>query len=358
MNYKPFIFLLSLLALFSCSKQRVLFGHQDDVVYGSDWQRLADSTYADTRSCIHDLTGQWPDLIGFDLGGIELNHTRNLDSVPFSRMLEECQRQFERGGKVTLSWHARNPLTGGNSWDTTPCLAQIIDPDTDIHDTMQVWIERAAAFVAQISDLQTQPDQLIVRLWHEQSGDWFWWCRCSASPQDYIALWQWTRTVMDKQLSMINSQQSLVHCTLSHCTLLYAYSPDKLTLYPEDAEGAYRETLEWYPGDEYVDIIGTDCYHFGGAEGTTDYLARAHRQLDAAAQLASERHKRLAFTETGNESIRCPHWYTHVLLPLCREYPLMYVHVWRNAWDIPQHFFIPNPQHPEAQDFIQFLHEL
>ena len=140
--------------------------------------------------------------------------------------------------------------------------------------------------------------------------------------------------------------------------ILYAYSPDKLTLYPEDAEGAYRETLEWYPGDEYVDIIGTDCYHFGGAEGTTDYLSRAHRQLDAAARLASERHKQLAFTETGNEALRCPHWYTQVLLPLCREYPLMYVHVWRNAWDIPQHFFTPSAQHPEAQDFIQFLHEL
>ena len=97
------------------------------------------------------MTGQWPDLIGFDIGGIELSHSRNLDSVPFSRMLEECRRQFERGGKVTLSWHARNPLTGANSWDTTPCLAQIIDPDTDVHDTMQVWIERAAAFIAQVA---------------------------------------------------------------------------------------------------------------------------------------------------------------------------------------------------------------
>ena len=116
---------------------------------------------------------------------------------------------------------------------------------------------------------------------------------------------------------------------------------------------------DWYPGDEYVDIIGTDCYHFGGAEGTEDYLRRAHRQLDAASQLAKKHHKRLAFTETGCESIRCPHWYTEVLLPLLREYPTIeYVLVWRNAWDIPQHFFIPNPQHPEAPAFIQFLHEL
>ena len=202
--HKSYIVLLSLVLLAACqpTKPRVLFGHQDDVVYGSDWERLADSTYADTRSCIRDVTGQYPDLIGFDIGGIELCHSRNLDSVPFSRMVEECRRQFERGGKVTLSWHARNPLTGGNSWDATPCLAQIVDSSTAVHDTMQVWIERAAAFVAQVAALQTQPDQLIVRLWHEQSGNWFWWGREAASADDYIALWRWTRTVMDKQLSL------------------------------------------------------------------------------------------------------------------------------------------------------------
>ena len=343
--HKSYIVLLSLVLLAACqpTKPRVLFGHQDDVVYGSDWQRLADSTYADTRSCIRDVTGQYPDLIGFDIGGIELCHSRNLDSVPFSRMVEECRRQFERGGKVTLSWHARNPLTGGNSWDTTPCLAQIIDPDTDVHDTMQMWIERAAAFIAQIAALQTQPEQLIVRLWHEQSGNWFWWGREAASAQDYIALWQWTRNYMN--ILDINA--------------LYAYSPDKLTLYEDTPEGAYRETAEWYPGDEYVDIIGTDCYHHGGAEGTDDYLYRAHRQLDAAARMAKEHGKRLALTETGCESLRCPNWYTAVLLPLLREYPdIEYVLVWRNAWDIPTHYFLPQPNTAEAEDFKSFIQQI
>lgn len=348
--HKSYIVLLSLVLLAACqpTKPRVLFGHQDDVVYGSDWQRLADNTYADTRSCIHDLTGEWPDLIGFDIGGIELCHSRNLDSVPFSRMLEECARQFERGGKVTLSWHARNPLTGGNSWDTTPCLAQIVDSSTAVHDTMQVWIERAAAFIAQVAALQTQPDQLIVRLWHEQSGNWFWWGRESGSADDYITLWRWTRNYMNLQIFKSSNFQ-----------ILYAYSPDKLTLYEDTPEGAYRETAEWYPGDEYVDIIGTDCYHHGGAEGTDDYLYRAHRQLDASARLAKEHGKRLAFTETGCEALRCPNWYTAVLLPLLREYPdIEYVLVWRNAWDIPTHYFLPQPNTAEAEDFKSFIQQI
>lgn len=348
--HQSYIVLLSLVLLAACqpTKPRVLFGHQDDVVYGSDWQRLADSAYTDTRSCIYDVTGQWPDLIGFDIGGIELCHARNLDSVPFSRMIEECARQFERGGKVTLSWHARNPLTGGNSWDTTPCLAQIVDSSTAVHDTMQVWIERAAAFVAQVAALQTQPEQLIVRLWHEQSGNWFWWGREAGSADDYIALWQWTRNDMNLRIHKSSNFQ-----------ILYAYSPDKLTRYEDTPEGAYRETAEWYPGDEYVDIIGTDCYHHGGAEGTEDYLYRAHRQLDAAARMAKEHGKRFAFTETGCEALRCPHWYTTVLLPLLREYPdIEYVLVWRNAWDIPSHYFLPLPGTPEAEDFKIFMNQL
>ncbi len=342
-NLKSQILLLLACVLCACQESNsVLFGHQDDVVYGSDWQRLKDKTYFSTRSCIHDVTGQWPDMIGFDIGGIELKALRNLDSVPFSRMIEECQKQFNRGGSVTLSWHARNPLTLGNSWDTTSCIKEALLSASATHDTMAVWINRAATFTARVSELQRHPGQLIVRLYHEQSGDWFWWGRYSASADEYKQLWIWTRTAMAE----------------AGTQALWAYSPDKLTLYPDDEEGAYRETLEWYPGDEYVDIIGTDCYHFGGAEGTEDYLYRAHRQLNAAQRLAAERGKHLAFTETGNESIRCPHWYTEVLLPLCQQYPLLYVHVWRNAWDIPHHYYVPGPNHPEAEDFRQFIQAL
>ena len=332
---------LPLLGLVACNtpQQRCLFGHQDDVVYGHDWQRLADSTYNDTRSSVCDLTGHMPDLIGFDLGGAELCRSRNLDSVPFNRMLEESRRQFLRGGKVTLSFHMRNPLTLGNSWDTTSCLSEALRPGSAVHDTLACWLVRTAQMARRISDLQTADGQLILRAWHEQSGNWFWWCRDFASADEYKALWAWTRHVFDSVGVRAD----------------WAYSPDRLTLYDDTPEGALRETREWYPGDEYVDIIGTDCYHFGGAEGTADYLHRAHRQLGASYALAQERGKRLAFTETGNEGIRCPQWYTSVLLPLLREYPVEYVLVWRNAWDIPTHYYVPIPGHPEADDFIRFM---
>ena len=47
------------------------------------------------------------------------------------------------------------------------------------------------------------------------------------------------------------------------------------------------------------------------------------------------------------------------LLPLLREYPdIEYVLVWRNAWDIPTHYFLPQPNTAEAEDFKNFINQL
>lgn len=332
-----FIFSCVLLCISCKGNHPILFGHQDDVCYGHEWSRLdGDTTY---RSCIHDMTGRYPDLIGFDLGGIELGAERNLDSVPFAFMRQEIIRQCGAHRQVTLSWHPRNPLTGGSAWDTTPCFPMALTEQEAVYDTLVSYIRRVAVF---LSTLPQEPSLIIFRPWHENSGNWFWWGRQACSADQYQRLWHLTRALLDEY----------------ELDLQWAYSPDRLTLYEDTEEGALREIEAFYPGDEYVDIIGTDCYHFGGEEGTEDYLHRAHRQLGAAATLAHKHNKRLAFTETGNEALRCPHWYTRVLLPLCHQYPIEYVLVWRNAWDIEQHFFMPIPHHPEQSDFIQFIEAL
>lgn len=338
MELRQIYLLLTLFVCAGCSNSsRIYFGHQDDVCYGHEWSRLdGDTTY---RSCIHDVTGQYPDLIGFDIGGIELGKARNLDSVPFDMIRQETMRQIERGGLVTMSWHVRNPLTGGTAWDTTSCFPMVLSPHHAVHDTLVVYITRVARFLA---TLPTKQSDIIFRPWHENSGDWFWWGRHACEDEQYHQLWQLTRTIFDQYNVQVE----------------WAYSPDKLTMYENTPDGALREMEEFYPGDEYVDIIGTDCYHFGAEDGTEDYLNRAHRQLSAAAALAERHHKRLALTETGNEGICCKHWYTRMLLPLCKQYPIEYVLVWRNAWDIDTHYYLPYRNHPEQSDFIQFLHEL
>src|ERR1700750_232976 len=58
----------------------VMLGHQDDLAYGVHWK------YEEGRSDIKDVTGDYPAVIGFELGRIELNQPVNLDSVPFDKM--------------------------------------------------------------------------------------------------------------------------------------------------------------------------------------------------------------------------------------------------------------------------------
>lgn len=88
-----------------------MLGHQDDPVYGTTWK------WDEGKSDVLLTTGDYPAVMGFDLGKIELDSKENLDGVPFDRMRQEIIAQYKRGGIVTLSWHPWNPATGENAWD-------------------------------------------------------------------------------------------------------------------------------------------------------------------------------------------------------------------------------------------------
>lgn len=322
-----------------------IFSHQDDVCYGTDWDRLQlPLTGDESESCVKKLTGSFPQMMGFELGGVEQLWERNLDSVPFDLIRQEARRQVERGGIVTISFHPRNVLTLNDSWDPTPCLSLGLQPGTPQHDTLNVYLDRMAAFVASLTDSEGRPLPLVIRLWHECTGDWFWWGKASCTPDEYRTLWRMTH--------------DRIEAAIEGGERLYVYSPDKLEAYEATELGALQEMIDWYPGDDIVDIIGTDFYHFGAEDGEENYLYRAHRQLTACTTLARERGKLVCIAETGNEGIPTDRWFTRVLLPLCHEYPIAYVHVWRNALTIPGHFYLPYPGHKNADDFVEFTKQL
>ena len=91
-------------------KKGYMYGHQDDPFYGITWN------WDEGRSDTYELVGDYPAVMGFDLGGIELADSKNLDSVPFDRMRDEIVKHHERGGIITISWHPRNPMLGTTAW--------------------------------------------------------------------------------------------------------------------------------------------------------------------------------------------------------------------------------------------------
>ena len=108
------------------------------------------------------------------------------------------------------------------------------------------------------------------------------------------------------------------------------------------------------PGDDYVDILGMDNYHDMRPKGDDVSLPR---RLAIVSELAAEKGKVSALTETGQEAIPESNWWTKRLLNPIKSHPdasqIAYVMVWRNARKT--HHYGPYPSHPSNPDFLEFI---
>ena len=331
-------------ALLSSLKQmaqdgQYMFGHQDDPVYGHEWVGDAD------RSDVKSVCGDYPAVMGFDLGHLELGDSCNLDGVPFSRMRQEIISQFERGGVVTLSWHLNNPLSGGTAWvadslrDIESHTVEAVLPGGEKHELFLSWIDRVAEFLNSLVTSDGTRVPVVFRPWHEHTGSWFWWGQDNCTTEQYVALWRLTEDRLREQ-GVVNA--------------LYAFSPNQMN-------NTTKATLmERYPGDDLVDVIGYDQY-CSAAEGDTvaiaDYAAKLDTYLGYICEAAQEHGKVAALTETGFESLKTPDWWTRTLAPVLAKHAVSYVLVWRNAHNIPTHFYAPFPGQQSADDFVAFYND-
>ena len=128
--------------------------------------------------------------------------------------------------------------------------------------------------------------------------------------------------------------------------LLYAYSPGTE---PKDSV----EYLERYPGDDIIDLIGVDAYQFD----KDTYVKSLDNALTIMSQVSKAHKKVMAVTETGYETIPDSVWWTQTLMPVIEKYPISYVLVWRNARERENHYYVPYPRHPSADDFLNFYND-
>jgi len=322
------------------SKDRVLFGHQDDLAYGVEWTNIPD------RSDVKDVSGSYPAVYGWDVSGLERSSSTNIDNVAFERMRGWITGGYRRGGVITISWHMINPASGGNAWDTTGAAAAIL-PGGAKHELYKEWLDRFAAFAGSLRATRpgTQGDQLvpiIFRPFHEMNGGWFWWGAGHASPDEYKALWRFTVGYLRDTKQVHN--------------LLWAYSPNA------HRDGGTDHYWDAYPGDEFVDILGFDDYStLQPRPGESDPVALMRGNLRWLAGQAAARGKVAALTEAGYVTIPDATWWTGKLLPALApdsgDVHVAYALVWRNAnrsSDRPDHFYAPYPGHASGADFRRF----
>jgi hypothetical protein len=289
--------------LYKLQGKNILFGHQDDPCYGVGWK------YIDGKSDIKDLTGQFPAVYGFDLGRIELGHLYNLDSVPFEKTKQYIQEAYERGGIITLSWHLNNPLTGGTAWDNKTGAVRAILPGGEKNQLYREWLDRVAAFIGDLRGKNDEPIPVILRLFHELNGDWFWWGKDQCTSAEMREIFQFSVNYLRNEKKMHN--------------LLFAYNTDKFY--------SGKEYLERYPGDEWIDILGFDIYQAGTLKENDVFSSLMKDDLRLLDSISAAHQKIPALTEFGYHSIPDSNWWSGVFLPDVSSSRIVYALAWRNA---------------------------
>ena len=324
--------------LFVLAERGTMFGRQIPTLYGLDNNQ---KWYAGERTDLSDtkyLTGSHPAVCGWELSNLEFGLDANIDGDVFDDVRKHIIAAFERGGINTLSWHCANPVTDGNAWDVTRAVYTII-PGGANHEKFKGWLDRIADFIGSLKSSDGELIPVIFRPWHEHSGSGFWWGKGNASADEFIALWQFTITYLRDVKGLHN--------------IIWAYSPDMIHINSRDAY------LEYWPGDEWVDILGLDAYDRDGE----DYGHKGLQMVRLMKNIAYTKNKPLALTETGLEN-NSPEdsdyfnkkWWTQMLYKVIEGQPVSFVLVWRNG-DFPRnggHYFGAFRGCYSEEDFLDF----
>lgn len=307
------------------SSKGIMFGHQETLGYGVDWDG------GEFDSDVYRTAGVFPAVFGWELCCIEHRVNDNCDGVSFKKTKQWVRQIYEKNGISTFSWHADNPA-GGDSWATGGHAVGRILPGGDLHGLFLEWLDNIAAFLGDLKDSHGRLIPVVLRPYHEQNGDWFWWGSKSCTPEEYVALWRFTFDYLCRQKQLHN--------------ILWCFSPGEVQ--------SKEQYLETWPGDDYVDILGIDSYFSDRWPKSREQTTRLYELL---VTIAEEKNKIAALAETGFETIPQADWWTKVLLERLnateKTRKLAWVLVWRNARY--NHYYVPYPGQISAEDFKVFV---
>ena len=189
-------------------------------------------------------TGKWPALNFFDFIHLPFSPSNWID---YSN-ITEVYNWHKNGGIVGCMWHWNMPTNDGQDWTCTPGtgnketgfdVRKIFEPESAEYKQMMNDIDKVA------STLKKLKQRKIPVLWrplHEAGGQWFWW---GLDAEACNELWR----VMYNRFHEAGLNN-----------LIWVWTSAAAWNRP------YSEGYKWYPGDEYVDIVGIDIYNNSSAK--------------------------------------------------------------------------------------------
>ncbi|XP_067669596.1 mannan endo-1,4-beta-mannosidase-like [Haliotis asinina] len=339
------------------NSSKVMFGHHADTTLGAEGghppylvqtlthdgnvqgyifgEKQALSGYPDELSDTKGVTGQYPAVSSFDF-------SQFLDDQTVTKTYL-AKLAYARGQVITFSQHLNNPVTGGSPWvkkDTGDVLHTVkrILPGGDHNQKYKQNLDKIADWALNFTDSRGKLIPFIFRPLHELNGGWFWW-----------GLSKQTQNTADDLKDLYKYIVTYLRDTRGVHNILYCISPDKFK--------TKDDYLKVYPGDDFVDIMGTDFYYMHPNQPPVSDLKRT---LDDLVDMAEARDKIPALTETGimQNGIDYLHnfWNDHILDILktdSKAARIAYVLAWANHCfgNHKCQLWIPYKGHPAEADF-------
>lgn len=191
---------------------------------------------------IQSVTGKLPVVHGHEMAGYATDPTQ-----------AAIDDWIERKQIPTFTWHISPPGLS-SSWDNvanTVNVNSVVTPGTADYNNLIALFDGMAARLQKLEDANVP---VLWRPWHEMDGNgcWFWWC--SSGSDAYKKLWVLQYDYFTKTKGLNN--------------IIWVWSSSE-SLPPKYA---------WYPGDQYVDIVGTDTYNETSQVGSVASWYAAHKQ--------------------------------------------------------------------------------
>ncbi len=182
---------------------------------------------------LYAQTGKYPALIGLDF----MNHTRDWVWFDKTILVNEAINWYNSNGLVAICWHWRDPSRNTDEFYTSNTdfdVSKISDTTSAEYSAMVNDIDIVAGYIKELQD-STIP--FLFRPLHEASGEWFWWG--AKGPEPCKTLW---RLMFDRLVNYHGLKN-----------MIWVWTTDVKV-----------DNMDWYPGDEYVDILGVDIYAGNG----------------------------------------------------------------------------------------------
>ena len=299
-----------------------MFGHHDDLMYGRYW--YGEDGKSDTKA----VCGDYPGVYSLDFSTFMDDRVDSEASDNALRL--KCMKEaYDRGMVIIACMHLNNPLTGGDAWDNsdTHVVEEILKDGSDTQKKFNIWLDRLATLAKGLKGSDGKNIPVIMRPFHEHTQTWSWWSTRCATEKQFKDLWHYFVDYL---------KAAGVH------NFIYAISPQM------DSKKVESDFLFRWPGDEYVDFIGMDCY-----QGINNNVFV--NNLKVLSKLSADKKKPAGVTETGVEGFKNEdYWITNIAAPMAGRKMSLLV-TWRNKYvgmnEGDTHYFSVYPGHPSEESF-------